>query len=167
MDLSLVHTRPQNYILTALSLRRSSVYLASHLPMPDTVILVESGTAFMGISTLNSSLNSDFSLKSMKNAWVLCCGTPSGTTSNVLSMASPATGDRAVTLILIGPVFVGVMRKETGVPSFDLIGMFFVRDASISVHWNLFYETELLGALYSVMVRILLGVSWTSFDGSE
>lgn len=95
------------------------------LPTTDTVIRVESGTAFLGISMVNLSLNSDLSLKSMKNASVLYCGTPSGTTSRVFSIASPASGEVAVTLILIGPAFVGVIRNDTGAPSFDLMSMFF------------------------------------------
>lgn len=104
----------------------------NHLPTPDTVIRVESGTAFLGMSIVNLSLNSDFSLKSMKNASVLCCGTPSGTTSKVFSIASPANDEVAVTLILIGPDFVGVIKNDTGDPSFDLMSMFFLRDVSLS-----------------------------------
>ncbi len=73
----------------------------------------------------------------MKNASVLCCGTPSGTTSKVLSIASPAIDEVAVTLILIGPAFVGVIKKDTGDPSFDLMSTLFLRDASLSVFFLL------------------------------
>lgn len=107
-----------------------------NLPKPDTVILVESGTAFFGMSMVKLPLKSDLSLRSMKNASVLYCGTPSGTTNKVRSIASPAIDEVAVTLILIGPAFVGVIRKDTGAPSFDLMSMFFLRDASISTNSN-------------------------------
>lgn len=96
------------------------------------MIRVESGTAFLGTSMVNLSLNSDFSLKSMKNASVLCCGTPSGTTSKVFWIASPATDEVAVTFIVIRPVFVGVIKNDTGDPSLDLMSMLFLREASIS-----------------------------------
>lgn len=48
-------------------------------------------------------------------------------------MASPATDASAVTLILIGPDFVGVIKNDTGEPSFDLMSTLFLRDVSISI----------------------------------
>lgn len=114
----------------------------NYLPTPDTIIRVESGTAFLGTSIVNSSLNSDFSLKSMKNALVLRCGTPSGTTSKVFSIASPATAEVAVTLILIGPDFVGVIKNDTGDPSLDLMSMFFLREVSISIFGKICFRNH-------------------------
>lgn len=60
------------------------------------------------------------------------CVTPSGTTGNTTSIASPAIGEVAVTFILIGPETNGVTKNVSSAPLLEDTLTFFVRDASMS-----------------------------------
>lgn len=93
---------------------RNSILIHSiKLPINENDTCVEFLTAFAGTSTVKSVLYVLLCLRSINLAWFLYCATPSGTTGNVTSMASPAIADIAVTFIVSGPVISGVIKNES------------------------------------------------------
>lgn len=115
---SLVLAGCRNWLCYPCTISKNNI-ISIQVPITETSIFVESGTAFLGIFMVILPSYLFVSRRSISIAIFSYCVSPSGSTFNSCSMPSPACDVRAVTLTLINPTRLGRITNDIEVPSFD------------------------------------------------